>query len=158
MTKRCNKKMCVLALAFILMLGITQTHARVVNTGTVDMLLIGTFISPNAEGNSRTFDLWTKEDNWRFTVTKARAMSGAGVTAWRILSEIFPRRIMLLGNEKLISPLKKSEIVGKNFKLRGTLYIVSKRYHLRSVEEVMVEKSARALSKSPAKKLFRPYK
>jgi hypothetical protein len=142
MKKTCSKKMYILALIFILMLGITQTQARVVNTGTVDMLLIGTFISPNAKGNSRTFDLWTKEDNWRFTVTKARAMSGAGVTGWRLLSDIFPRKIMLIGNEKVLAPLRKSEIVGKDFKLRGTLYIVSKRYHLSRVEEVGEDQSS----------------
>ena len=141
MTKTWNKKMCVLTLTFILMLGITQTHARVVNTGTVDMLLIGTFISPNAEGNNRTFELWNEEDKWRFTVTKARAMSGAGVTGWRLLGDIFPRKIMLIGNEKVLSPLKQPEIVGKNFKLRGRLYIVSKRYHLSTVEEEVEEKS-----------------
>ena len=75
MKKTPDKKMCTLTLAFILLFGIANTHAGVVSTGSFDMLLIGTFISPDEKGNSKTYELRTDEDKWRFTVTKAHVMS-----------------------------------------------------------------------------------
>ena len=141
MKKTPNKKMCTLTLAFILLLGIANTHAGVVTTGSFDMLLIGTVISPDKKGNSKTYELRHQEDKWRFKVTKARVSSGAGVTGSRILSDIVPRIIKLFADERIIAPLKQPEIVGKNFKLTGRLYISSKTFHLNFVEEVIEGKS-----------------
>jgi hypothetical protein len=139
MKKTPDKKMCVLALAFILIFGIANTHAGVVTSGSFDMLLIGTVISPDEKGNSKTYELRHQEDKWRFKVTKARVSSGAGVTGWRILSDIFPRIITLFADERILAPLKQPEIIGKNFKLTGSLYVSSKTFHLNFVEEVIEE-------------------
>jgi hypothetical protein len=141
MKKTPNKSMCILALAFILIFGITNARALVVGTGSFDVLLIGTFISPDEKGNSRTFDLWTDKDKWRFKVTKSRNMGQADVSGSRLLMEIFPRKINLFGDERILAPLKQPELEGKNFKLRGRLYINAKRFHLNIVEEVVEEKS-----------------
>ena len=140
MKKTPDKKICFLSLAFILIFGITNAHALVIGTGSFDILLIGTFVPLDEKGNSKTYELWNNEDKWRFTVTKAIVMSGAAVTGWRLLSEIFPRKIKLIGDERIIAPLKQAEIVGKNFKLKGRLYINSKMLHLNIVEEVVEEK------------------
>ena len=103
--------------------------------------MIGTFISPDKKGNTKTYELWTDEKTWRFAVTKARVMSRASVSGWRLLSEIFPRKIKLFGDERVTAPLKQPEIVGKAFKLRGSLYVNQKTFHLNIVEEVVEEKS-----------------
>ena len=106
MKKTPNKIKCTLTLAFILILGIANTHAGVVTTGSFDMLMIGTVISPDEKGNSKTYELRNQEDKWRFKVTKARVSSGAGVTGWRILSDMFPRIIKLFAAERILAPLK----------------------------------------------------
>jgi len=137
MKKTPNKIKCTLTLAFILLLGIANTHAGVVTTGSFDMLMIGTVISPNEKGNSKIYELRHQEDKWRFKVTKARVSSGAGVTGWRVLSDIFPRIIKLFADERIIAPLKQSEIIGKNFKLTGRIYVSSKTFHLNTVKEVI---------------------
>ena len=124
-----------------LVFGFTNAHALVVGTGSFDVLLIGTFITLDEKGNTKTFELWTDKDKWRFKVTKSRNMGQEDVTGSRILMDIFPRRIKLLGDERVIAPLKQPEIVGKNFKLRGRLYIGSKWFHLNIVEEIIEEKS-----------------
>jgi len=136
MKKTPNKKMFTLTLAFLLLLGIVNTHAGVVTIGSFDTLLIGTVISPDEKGNSKTYELRYQEDKWRFKVTEAQVMSGAGVNGWRLLNEIFPRNIRLFAEERIISPLKQPEIVGKAFKLKGKLYVSSKTFHLDIVEEV----------------------
>ena len=118
-----------------------NAYGRAAGTGPFDVLLIGTFISPDEKGNTKTFELWTDEKKWRFTVTKARVMSRASVSGWRLLSEIFPRKIKLFGDERVTAPLKQPEIVGKAFKLRGSLYVNQKTFHLNIVEEVVEEKS-----------------
>ena len=97
MKKTLHNKICISSLAFILLFGITNAYAFVIGTGAHDVLLIGTFISPEEKGNTKTYELWTDEGTWRFTVTKARVMSAASVTGWRLLSEIFPRKIRLFG-------------------------------------------------------------
>ena len=123
-----------------LVFGFTNAHALVVGTGSFEVLLIGTFIPLDEKGNTRTFELWTDKDKWRFKVTKSRNMGQADVTGSRLLSEIFPRKIKLFGDERLLAPLKQPEIEGKTFKLRGNLYINQKRYHLNIVEEIIEEK------------------
>ena len=50
-------------------------------------------------------------------------------------------KIRLFGHERVVAPLKEPEIVGKTFKLRGRLYVSSKRFNLSIVEEVLEEKS-----------------
>ena len=141
MKRTSNNKMCLSALAFILIFGITNAYARAGGTGPFDVLLIGTFISPDEKGNTKTYELWTDEKKWRFTVAKAHVMSRASVSGWRLLSDIFPRKIKLLGDERVTAPLKQHEIVGRTFKLRGSLYVNNKRFHLNIVEEVMEEES-----------------
>ena len=56
-------KMCILALAFVSIFGLTNAYARAGGTGPFDVLLIGTFISPDEKGNAKTFELWTDEKN-----------------------------------------------------------------------------------------------
>jgi hypothetical protein len=141
MKKTPDKKMYILFLTFILIFGITNANALAAGTGPFDVLLIGTFISPDEKGNAKTFELWTDEENWRFTVTKAHVMSRSSVSGWRLLSDIFPRKIKVFGDERVTAPLKQPELEGKNFKLRGRLYINAKRFHLNIVEEVMAEES-----------------
>ena len=141
MKKTPNKKICILILAFILIFGITNDYARGFGTDSIHIRLAGTFISPDEKGNTKTFELWTDEEKWRFTVTKAIIMSGAAVNGWRVLAEIRPKKIKLIGEESLIAPLKQPEIVGRTFKLRGSLYVNNKRFHLNIVEEVVEEKS-----------------
>ena len=125
------------ALFASLVFGFRNTHALVVGTGSFDVLLIGTFIPLDEKGNSRTFELWTDDDKWRFRVTKSRNMGRSNVTGSRILMEIFPRRIKLFGDERVLSPLKQPEIVGKNFRLRGRLYVNAKRFNLSYVDEII---------------------
>ena len=139
MKKTPDKKIWFLALAFILIFGITNEYAH--GAGSSDILLIGTSISPDEKGNTKTYELWTDDKKWRFTVTKAYVMSRASVSGWRLLSDIFPRKIKLFGDERVTAPLKQLEIVGRTFKLRGSLYVNNKRFHLTIVEEVMEEKS-----------------
>lgn len=141
MKKTSDKKMYILSLAFILIFGITNANALAAGTGPFDVLLIGTFISPDEKGNPKTYELWTDEEKWRFTVTKAYVMSRASVSGWRLLSDIFPRKIKVFGDERVTAPLKQPEIVGKTFKLRGSLYVNNKRFHLNIVEEVMKDES-----------------
>ena len=136
MKKTPKKSMCILVLAFIIIFGITNKYAN-----GADILLIGTFISPDEKGNTKTYELWTDDKKWRFTVTKAIIMSGAAVNGWRVLAEIRPKKIKLIGEESLIAPLKQPRIVGKTFKLRGDLHVEKKRYHLNVVREVVEKKS-----------------
>ena len=110
--------------------GFTKTQAQVFGTGSIDVLLIGTFISLDEKGNSKTYELRHKEDRWRFKVTAAHVMSGARVNGWKVLNEIFPRKISLFAEERIIAPLKQPEIVGKTFKLRGWLNISAKRFNV----------------------------
>ena len=126
MKKTPNKKSCTLTLAFLLLLGIANTHAGVVTTGSFDALLIGTVISPHEKGNSKIYELRNQEDKWRFKVTDAEVMSGAGVNGWRLLKEIFPRKITLFADERILTPLKQQKIDGKGFKIKGKLYVSSK--------------------------------
>jgi len=120
-----------------LLFGFTNAHALVVGTGSFDILLIGTFIPLDEKGNTRTFELWTDKDKWRFKVTKSRNMGWTNVTGSRILMEIFPRKIKLFGDERVLAPLKQPEIVGKNFRLRGRLYVNAKRFNLSFVDEII---------------------
>jgi hypothetical protein len=135
------KLMCILALAVILIFGITTDYARGFGTGSFDFVLIGTIIPSDEEGNPKTYELWTDDDTWRFTVTGAHVTTRASVTGSRLLMDIFPRKIKLLGPEKVLAPLKQPEIVGKRFKLGGRLYIQSRLFNLNTVEEVVEEKS-----------------
>jgi hypothetical protein len=64
-------------------------------------------------------------------------MGRSNVTGSRILMEIFPRRIKLFGDERVLAPLKQTEIVGKNFRLRGRLYVNAKRFNLSYVDEIV---------------------
>jgi hypothetical protein len=141
MKKAPDKKICILALAFIIIFGITNEYANGFATGSSDILLIGTFISPDEKGDRKTYELWTDEKKWRFTVTKARNMGPAGGSGWRPLYDISPRKIKLFGDERITAPLKQPEIVGKTFKLRGTLHPNNKTFRLHIVEEVMEKKS-----------------
>ena len=122
-----------------LVFGFTKAHSLVVGTGSFDVLLIGTFIPLDEKGNTRTFELWTDEDKWRFKVTKSRNTGRSNVTGSRILMEIYPRKIKLFGDERVLEPLKQPEIVGKNFRLRGRLYVNAKRFNLRFEEEIIAE-------------------
>jgi len=123
-----------------LVFGFTNTHAQVfIRTAPFDVLLIGAFISLDEKGNSKTYELRNQEDKWRFKVTEARVMSGASTSGWRVLSEIFPRKISLYAEERILAPLKQPEIVGKTFKLRGWLNINTKRFNLNFVDEIIVE-------------------
>ena len=137
MKKTPDKKICILTLAFILLLGIANTHARVVTAGFYEVLLIGTVIAPHAKGNSRTFELRYQEDKWSFKVTEAHELSGASLTGWKILTEIFPRKIRLLAEKGVTEPLRQPRIVGKAFKLKGKIYVGSRTMHLDRVEEVV---------------------
>lgn len=85
-------------------------------------------------------DAWDDEDKWRFTVTKTTVTTSAAVTGSRLLMEIHPRRIKLLGDERAIAPLKQPDIVNKSFRLRGRLDTHSKAFRLRMAEEVIEEK------------------
>jgi hypothetical protein len=132
-----DKKMCILALALILVFGIVNDYAH---GSEVGIILIGTVISPDEKGNDKTYELRTGEDMWRFTVTKVTPMTGAPATGWRILREINPRKIMLFGGEGVIAPLKQPDVAGKKFDLRGRLNLRLQTFHLRLVEEVMEQK------------------
>ena len=122
-----------------LIFGFTNARGLVIGTGSFDVLLIGTFIPLDEKGNTRTFELFTDKDKWRFKVTKSRNMGRSNVTGSRILMEIFPRRIKLFGDERVLAPLKQPEIVGKNFRLRGRLYVNAKRLNLSFVDEIIEE-------------------
>lgn len=141
MLSKNNAKLNFWIISFVvfatLVFGVTNTHALVVGTGSFDVLLIGTFIPLDEKGNTRTFELWTDNDKWRFKVTKSRNMGRSNVTGSRILMEIFPRRIKLFGDERVLAPLKQTEIVGKNFRLRGRLYVNAKRFNLSYVDEIV---------------------
>jgi hypothetical protein len=141
MKKTPDKLMCILALAIILIFGITTDYARGFGAGSSDVLLIGTFISPDEKDDTNTYELWTDEKKLRFTVTKAHNMGNPNVSGRRLLMDIFPRKIKLFGDERITAPLKQPEIVGKTFKLRGSLNVTNKTFHLNIVEEVMEEKS-----------------
>ena len=136
MNKSLDKRKCILALAFILLFGIMNDYAFGYGADSFDFILIGTVIPSDEEGNTKTYDLWTDENKWRFAVTQAYVTTGASVSGWRLLMDIFPREIKLLGEETVIAPLKQPEIVGKNFKLGGRLHIRSRFFHLNIVEEV----------------------
>jgi hypothetical protein len=136
MKKIPDKLMCILALAVILLFGITTDYAHGFGTRSFDFILIGTIIPSDEEGNTKTYELWTDDDTWRFTVTKARVTTRASVTGSRLLMDIFPRKIKLLGPDRILAPLKQPEIVGKSFELGGRLYIQSRLFNLNRVEEV----------------------
>jgi hypothetical protein len=141
MKKTPYKLMFILAMAVITIFGITTDYARGFGTRSFDFILIGTIIPSDEEGNTKTYELWTDDDTWRFTVTKARVTTRASVTGSRLLMDIFPRKIKLLGPERILAPLKQSKTVGKSFKLGGRLYIQSRLFNLNTVEEVVEEKS-----------------
>ena len=101
--------------------------------------LTGTIIPLDERGDTRTFDLRSGENTWRFKVTRANNRGSGSVTGWRILHDIFPRVLNLVGDQKIIQPLMQPEVVGKNFKLNGKLYFQSRKYFLSSVAEVLEE-------------------
>ena len=125
---------------FLVLLGITNASSGIVRTGPFEVVMIGQFMSGDVKGDTKIYELWTEEDKWQFKVNKIRLMSSASVTGWRLLNEVYPRRIKLLGFDQMIKPLRQPEIGGKKFKLKGRLYINSRSFHLSRVEEVLEEK------------------
>ena len=139
MKKILHKTMYISMLALISLWGIMNAQLLSAGICSYETVLIGKFVPVDEKGNSKTFDLWTGEEYLRFTVTQAYNLSGAGGSGWRRLSDIFPRKINLFGGERVTAPLKQEGIVGRSFKLRGSLYVNAKRFHLNIVEEVMEE-------------------
>ena len=131
----------MVCVVFIVVLGITNTSFGIVRTAPFEVVMIGQFVSGDVKGNSKIYELWIEEDKWQFKVNKIRVMSAASVTGWRLLSEIHPKRIKILGADQKIKPLRQPEIEGKRFKLKGRLYINSRSFHLSRVEEVLEDKS-----------------
>lgn len=101
--------------------------------------LTGTVIPIEERIDSRTFDLKAGENTWRFKVTRANNRGSSSVTGWRILQDIVPRVLNLVGDQKIIQPLMQPEVVGKNIELKGRLYLQSRKYFLSSVAEVLEE-------------------
>ena len=101
--------------------------------------LIGTIIPLEERLDSRTFDLKAGENTWRFKVTRANNRGSSSLTGWRILQDIVPRVLNLVGDQKIIQPLMQPEVVGKNFEFKGRLYLQSRKYFLSSVAEVLEE-------------------
>ena len=143
MIKKADKKTCMMVgIVFFILLGITNATFGIVRTAPFEVVLIGQFISSGLKGDNKIYELWTGEEKWQFKVNKIRLMGSASVTGWRLLSEIVPRRIKLLGSDQMIKPLRQPEIEGKKFKLRGRLYINSRSFHLNRAEEVLEDKPA----------------
>ena len=132
----------MVCIVFIVVLGVTNTSFGIVRTAPFEVVLIGQFMSSDVKGDTKIYELWTEKEKWLFKINKIRLMSSASVTGWRLLSEVHPRRIKLLGTDQKIKPLRQPEIEGKKFKLKGRLYINSRSFHLSRVEEVLEEKPA----------------
>lgn len=129
-------------LIFILIFEISNAYAQKFRGGSFDVVLIGNIIDPDEQGNNKTFELWTDEDKWRFTVTEPHVLNSTTISGWRLLHEIFPKRLKLYGDESVMKPLKQSDIIGNNIKLRGRIQHTTKRFFLTSVEEVIEEKKS----------------
>lgn len=143
MKKELIKKIFIVALmAFLSIIGIRNSDSAVLGGGFYSVILIGTVISSNEKGDTHTFDLLFEGNKCRFKVTQAFNRSSSSISGWRLLKEIIPRRINVIGDEKIFQPLLQADIVGKELELKGRLYLRSKKFHLSSIEEVLEEETS----------------
>jgi hypothetical protein len=140
MKKTLSQKLFIaIFLALISILCVGDSYAFRVGARPFHIDLIGTIVPLEEKRDSRTFDLMAGENTWRFRVTRADNRGSSSVTGWRILQDVFPRILNLVGDQKIIQPLMQPEVVGKDFKLNGRLYLQSNKYFLSSVSEVLEE-------------------
>ncbi len=126
-------------LALISIFCVKDSYAFRSGASPFNVVLGGTIIPLDEKGDSRTFDLLAGENTWRFKVTQAYNRGPSSVRGWRLLLEIFPRRLSLVGNQKVTQPLMQPEVVGKKFELRGRLYLQSRKFYLSSITEILEE-------------------
>ncbi len=129
----------LLASVSIFILGVRNSYPLILGGSPFQVVLVGTIISPDERGDSNTFDLVLAGNQCRFMVTQAYNRGSSSITGWRLLSEIMTRRISLVGNRKIAQPLMQPGVVGKEFELKGRLYLRSNRFLLSSVAEVVEE-------------------
>jgi len=120
-----------------LIISTPRALALMVGGGPISFTLIGTFVPLEDRGDSKTFELWVKGRSWHFKVTQAYDSGSSSLNGWRLLNEIVSRRLKLIGSEKVIQPLMQPDIVGKDFELKGRLYVRSNSLFLSSASEIL---------------------
>jgi hypothetical protein len=125
-------------LAFVPILGIAMDSADVLAQGPLQVTLTGTFLTMKDKGGLNAYVFSIRDKNWLFKVTNIEVPTATpgGASGWAILDEITPPRIWLLGDEKEIKRLRESNVLGKSFVLRGTLYVADGAMVITSAKEV----------------------
>ena len=86
-----------------------------------------------------------KGKKWIFSIAKVEKLTGGSFDGWRLLRDIFPPEVRFLGPEELLSLLQEPEIMGKLLTLEGHLYIGSRMFFVRIVEEAAKNLSGQGL-------------
>jgi len=128
-----HKGIVIILLTLISLLVVAKSFGFANNTFPI--FLAGTVMHPDDRTDMKTFEFWIPERKWLFRVTDV-TVTGPGTTnGWMVLNRVTPRRVRLVGNEETLKPLHQSEVVGKTFRLQGTLYMMNKTLKLSLIEE-----------------------
>ena len=132
----------VILFLFISFLTANPCRAQIAVMGPVEVILTGTFLSLDAKGDLNTYVLWVRGTKWHFQIKSIRVQSPWIVNDWDLLHEITPPHLHLIGKEKTIQRLKQPDVIGKSFRLQGTLYVADGIFHITSEEDVSKKEEA----------------
>ncbi|WAC07744.1 MAG: hypothetical protein OS130_00660 [Thermodesulfobacteriota bacterium] len=103
---------------------------------------VGTFYPLEEKKNlwgMHTVTVKVKDKELLFSIKKAEDLTGK-LDQFKILELIWPSVLIFRGTDKVIDPLLKPDIFGKQFSLDGVLYVSNNVYQVFSVTEIIKKK------------------
>lgn len=74
-------------------------------------------------GNLRTLTVYIKGKTWKLRIREITSLTATTKSGWRLLNDLFPPKLHLIGPEELLVPLQTDDIAGKPLELEGRLYV-----------------------------------